>query len=230
MKRLFIGAVILLFFFGANAQDLLKGTITEVGTNDKLSNVFIHDNNSKQVTLADKDGKFEIKTGTGHLLIFNSPGYLSDTLYVVNMKPKNVQLRPLTVRLRQVTINSSRTEFNPRVEYAEVYQKSKVYIFSPSTWFSKEAKNARRLKRYFNTEIQERYVDEAFNAAYIGSIVPLKGVELENFMTMYRPTYAFLQKNAGPSLVAYISDSYKEYMALPPAKRIAQNLTDSVQK
>ncbi len=224
MKRFFIFSIVLLTVRIANAQELLKGNITEVGTHEKLTNVFIRDNANKQITLAGKDGSFAIKTEPGHLLIFDSPGYLGDTLYVIDMKPKNIELRPISIALRQVNINSSKAAFDPHAEYPEVYTKSKVYVLSPSTWFSKEGKDARRLRRFFNTEEQERHVDEVFTVAYVGSIVPLKGVELENFMALYRPTYAFIHNNNGPSMAAYINDSYKKYKALPPDKRKLDNL------
>jgi hypothetical protein len=226
MKSYFVFFIILAAACSANAQGLLKGSIIETNTNEKLTNVFIHDMNSKQIELADKDGRFSILTGTGHILIFDSPGYVSDTLYLIDMKPKKVELKPLAISLRQVNITSSRARaFNPRAEYPEVYAKSKVYVFSPSTWFSQEGKRARRLKRYFDSEIRERHVDEVYSVAYVGSIVPLKGQDLENFMELYRPTYAFLRDNNGPSLAAYINDSYKKYMALPPEKRRVNRLT-----
>lgn len=218
MKTYFGIALTLLIAGSANAQ-LLKGTVYETGTNNKLANVFIKDSNNKQLTLTDKDGKFEVRTETGHLIIFDSPGYVSDTLYVIDMKPKRVGLKTMTIALREVNINAKKEAFNPRAEYPEVYAKSKVYVLSPSTWFSKEGKDARRLKRFFASEEQERHVDEVYSVAYVGSIVPLKGRELETFMSLYRPTYAFLRNNNGPSLVAYINDSYKKYMALPPDKR-----------
>jgi len=56
--------------------------------------------------------------------------------------------------------------------------------------------------------------------------VPLKGEDLENFMTMYRPTYAFINSNNSESLAVYINDSYKKYEALPPEKRSLQSLTN----
>jgi hypothetical protein len=224
MKRPILILIALFAAYTAKAQEQLKGTITESGSNQKLTNVFIHDNNSKQLTMADKDGKFSINTATGHLLIFDSPGYISDTLYLVDLKPKNIELRSMGIVLRQVNVNSTRAAFNPRAEYPEVYQKSKVYVFSPSTWFSEEGKNARRLKKYFATEEQERAVDNAYSVA-VSSIVPLKGMDLENFMTMYRPSYAFIRSNGGPTLAAYINDSYKKYMALPPDKRVLPSLT-----
>ena len=70
-----------------------------------------------------------------------------------------------------------------------------------------------------------RRVDQVFTKTYVGSIVPLKGQELDDFMTMYRPTYAFITSNNSESLAVYINDSYKKYMALPPDKRTLPKLT-----
>jgi hypothetical protein len=125
-----------------------------------------------------------------------------------------------------VSISASRQAFDPKKEYPDVYQKSKVYVLSPSSWFGKENRDARRLKRYFRTEAEERHVDAVFTRAYVGSIVPLKGKDLEDFMTLYRPSYAFLRSNNSESLVAYINDSYKKFQTLPPEKRSLQRLTN----
>jgi hypothetical protein len=224
MKKV-IGIILMGLIVGSvHAQDVLKGTVRESGSNSEMPDVFVKDNGNKQITLTDKNGSFAIKTATGHTLIFNSPGYVSDTLYVVDMKPKKVELKPMSISLREVNISTSKS-FDPQKEYPEVYEKSKVYVMSPSTWFSKEGKDARRLKRFFANEAQERHVDEVYTKTYVGSIVPLKGQQLEDFMTLFRPTYAFLRNNNGPSLVAYINDSYKKYLALPPDKRTLPSLT-----
>jgi len=227
MKKYF-GVLLLALMAGSVSaqQGLLKGSVHESGSGAKMSDVFIRDNSNKQITLTDKDGKFELKTETGHLLIFSSPGYITDTLYVYDMKLKKIELKSMSISLREVNINAKRGEaFDPRKEYPEIYTKSKVYVMSPSTWFSKEGKDARRLKRYFVREEQERHVDQVYTKVYVGSIVPLKGKDLEDFMTLYRPTYAFLRNNNGPSLVAYINDSYKKFLALPPDKRTLPSLT-----
>ena len=208
-----------------NAQVVLKGSVFESGTNNKMPNVFIRDNNTKQLTITDDKGNFEIKTEVGHVLIFDSPGYISDTLYVVDLARKKISLITKTIALREVSINSTRETFDPHKEYPEIYTKSKVYVMSPTTWFSKEGKDARRLKHYFIREEQERHIDAVFTRAYVGSMVPLKGQDLENFMTLYRPTYAFLVSNNSESLAVYINDSYKKFEALPPDKRSLPRLT-----
>jgi len=74
-------------------------------------------------------------------------------------------------------------------------------------------------KKFFDREEQERHVDQVYTRAYVSSLVPLKGSELEDFMFMFRPTYAYITANNGPSLVVYVNDSYKKFMALPPEKR-----------
>jgi hypothetical protein len=220
MKLKFITLILLVLSTAiARAQSPLIGTVKEAGKNTPLNNVFIKDMNNNQLALTDKDGNFEIKSETGHTLIFNAPGYVNDTLYVIDMQPKQIKLEVLTIALREVKIRATRGGFDPRKEYPQVYQKSKVYVLSPSSWFSKESKDARRLKRYFATEAQQQKIDEAFSASYVASIIPLRGQELENFMTLYRPTYAFVRDNSGPSMAAYINDSYKNYQALPPEKR-----------
>ena len=211
--------LLLLTGFSAIAQGLLRGTVYDNANRNSLPNVFIRDNNSKQLTLSEKDGSFSIRTEPGHTLIFDCPGYVSDTLYVIDMANKKVMMETQTIALREVNINATRQFFDPHKEYPEIYTKSKVYIMSPTTWFSKEGRDARRLKRYFAREEEERRVDAVFNRVYVGSIVPLKGQELDDFMTLYRPSYSFIKSNDSESLAVYINDSYKKFKALPPEKR-----------
>ncbi|MBD1392550.1 hypothetical protein [Mucilaginibacter glaciei] len=218
-KILPVIAVIIFASTFARAQNTLKGTVYEDKSSTKLTNVFIKNVTNKQVTITDKDGNFTIKAATGHTIVFNSPGYLPDTLYLIDLLTRRIDLVSKTINLSQVNVTATRADFNPRVEYAEVYEKSKVYAFSPSTWFSKEGKDARRLKRYFRTESEERHVDAVFSPVYVGSLVPLKGKELLNFISLYRPTYQFLKSNNSESVVAYINDSYKKYQSLPADKR-----------
>jgi len=227
MKLKFITIVMLVFTTGiVYAQSPLKGTVEEAGKATRLSNVFIKDVTNNQLSLTDKNGDFEINAETGHTLVFTSPGYVNDTLYVIDMAPKKIKMEVMTIALREVKISARRgVGFNPQQEYPDVYQKSKVYVLSPSSWFSREGKQARRLKRYFAMEMQQEKIDEVFNSAYVGSLVPLKGQDLEDFMTMYRPSYAFIKSNEGQSMAVYINDSYKKFMALPPEKRSVGRLT-----
>lgn len=225
MKRiLYLFTFALMISNALHAQIYVRGNVVDAGTGAKLSDVFVRDVTNKQITLTDKSGKFEIKSETGHTLIFSSPSYVPDTLYVIDLTQKHIELKTKTISLREVNITAQRLAFDPHKEYPDVYEKSKLYPLSPSTWFGKEARDARRLKRYFEREQQERRVDQVFNRVYVGSIVPLKGQQLEDFMQLYRPSYAFITSNNSESLAVYINDSYKKFMALPPEKRHLQKL------
>jgi hypothetical protein len=224
--KLYLFAILLLLGNGLYAQSLVKGTVFEAGTGNKLSDVFVRDMTNKQIALTDKSGKFEVKSEPGHTLIFSSPGYVDDTLFVVDLVQKKVELKTKTIALREVNISAQRLAFDPHKEYPDVYTKSKVYVLSPSSWFSKEGRDARRLKHYFEREEQDRKVDQVFNQVYVSSIVPLRGQELEDFMTLYRPSYAFVTSNNSESMAVYINDSYKKFQALPPDKRHLQKLVE----
>lgn len=200
------------------AQDRLRGTVYDGSSGNRMADVFIKNTTNNQVALSDKKGNFSIKAAPGHLLIFTSPTYTNDTLYVTSMREKRVKLNTTRIDLREVTV-TARANFNPETEYPEVYQKSKVYALSPSSWFSSEGRNARRLKKYFKREVRERKVDSAFSKVYVSSIIPLRGQQLEDFMTMYRPPYDLVEKNDRELMTLYINDSYKKFMALSPEKR-----------
>jgi hypothetical protein len=225
MKKYIGVTLMMLLTFAANAQGPLKGSVREKGSGKKLSDVFVKDNNNKEITLTDKNGNYTIRSATGHVLVFSSPGYISDTLYLVDTRPKFIELQSMPIALKEVSIRSGRTAFDPRAEYPDVYRKAKIYPLSPSSIFSRESKNARKLKKYFAHEEQERYVDDIYTKLYVSSIVPLKGKELEDFMAMSRPGYAFLKKTTGAELVLYVNDQYKKFKAMPPEQRSPQSLS-----
>ena len=216
--KILLSLAVFLSAAAAHAQDRLQGTVTEAGSNARLAEVFVKDTSNKQLTLTDKSGKYNIRAGTGNILVFSAPGYASDTLFLTDMRNKYISLTPLSISLREVNVTASR-RFNPRAEYPEVYTRAKVYPLSPTTWFGKDARDARRLKHFFERDAQERSIDSAFNRVYVGSLVPLKGAQLEDFMTIYRPTYAFIKDNNGESMVTYVNNSYRKWKALPPSQR-----------
>ncbi|MEO6149139.1 MAG: hypothetical protein ABIN95_01455 [Mucilaginibacter sp.] len=224
MKNLITSIIILLFgCMGANAQ-ALKGTVYDGGSDSRLSNVFVRDLANNEATLTDSKGNFSIKTASGHLVVFSSPAYISDTIYVVDMFPKTIRLANEGINLNEVNINSKRLPFDPRTDYRQVYEKAKVRPLSPSSWFSKEAKDARRLKKFFKTEVREREIDQVFNKTYVSGIIPLRGQQLEDYMSLYRPTYEFATTSDAEAMLLYINDSYKKFKALPPEKQKAGRL------
>jgi len=220
--RYLLPVIFLLLVKGVLAQQVVTGTVTEQHKATKLNNVFIRNIGNKQIALSDNSGRFDIKADVGNTLIFTLPGYVSDTLYLIDLKPKHVKLKQTGIALSEVSVHET-ADFNPREEYPEVYEKSK-FALSLSNWFGKEARDARRLKRYFDNEEQQRQIDKAFNKALVSSIIPLKGAELDGFMALYRPSLAFVKTSTPQSMTVYINDSYRKFLALPPERRVLPRL------
>ncbi len=208
------------------AQKNVSGYVADYRTNEKLPGVIITNPGSKQSAVSDKDGNFSIPAKLNDLLTFSAPGYKTDTILVIDFFKRKVQLSPLGIQLDNVKVTGSPI-FDPRKEYPDVYKVGEYLrtpmgrglIFSPSALFSKKGKEARRLKRFFKTEVIYREVTRLFTRKLVTSMVPLQGQELDNFMTMYRPSLGFLKKASPSDMTLYLNDCYKKFMLLSAEER-----------
>jgi len=227
MKCKFLIMLIFNLFFlkEIRAQVTLSGTVYDISTKTKLSNVLIRDTKTRQLAITGKSGNFKIQAAVNDLLIFTLIGYTPDTLYLVDLSPKKIELESSQRNLSEVKITgvAYKTSFNPRIEYPEVYEKSK-FSLSPSRLLGREAKDARRLKRYFDNEIKQRQIDSIFNTQLVSGIIPLRGNDLNNFMVMYRPRLSFLNKSSPDELREYIKKNYQIYKQLTPEEQVLPRL------
>lgn len=205
----------------------LQGTVADRTTQLRLGQVEVFNLNTRQKTTTNAKGEFSIKAAVNHSLVFYQPGYTADTLFLVDLKPVKRYLNLSNKLLKTVEINSG--GFHPEVEYANIYragravtlQQNKPFRFSPYRLFSSEGKSARRFKRNMEREKTERKIDERFNVAAVKAVTPLKGAELDYFMVLYRPKLKELDKLDQEDMKFYLMNSYKEFKALPPEKRVS---------
>jgi hypothetical protein len=217
MKFKIFGALAFSLFLmnDIRAQSVLNGTVYDRDTKVVLPNVLVRSNRGKHLAITGRSGSFAIPASKSDLLIFSVQGYLPDTLYLVDLTAKKIELitEANTLNEVRITVDPSKPAFDPKKEYPEVYEKSK-FALSPSRLLGSDARNARHLKRYFDNEIRQRKIDSIFNSDLVGSIVPLKGRDLRNFMAMYRPRLSFLNKSSPDELREYIGDNYKKFQQL----------------
>lgn len=226
INKLAFFLAILLFSLGARAQQL-KGTVSDRNSRYPLEQVQVLNRNTGHITVTDAKGRFKINAQANQVIVFFQPGYQPDTLFLINLSPVKRYLTADRKTLNTVEIKSK--TFNPEIEYADVYRKAdptrlevnKPFGFSPSAYFSKEGKEARQLKRKLEKEKVERKIDARFNNAAVIALTPLKGSDLDAFMTRYRPSLEQLNKMDQEDLKFYIMNSYKEFKDLPADKRVA---------
>ncbi|QNK62301.1 hypothetical protein H7F33_17415 [Pedobacter sp. PAMC26386] len=226
-----ITLIILFFSFVAKSQEL-KGTVADRTTQLRLGQVEVLNRQTRKKTTTNEKGEFSIAAYVGNVLVFYQPGYIPDTLFLVDLKPVKRYLALNNKLLHTVVIKAG--AFNPEVEYAEVYNKAKFirlaqnkpFMLSPSRLFGKEGRDARRFKRKLELEKSERKIDERFNESAVTSLTPLKGAELDYFMVLYRPSLKVLDKLDEEDFRFYLMNAYKMFKALPDTGRISPSLRE----
>jgi hypothetical protein len=217
--------LLMLFSLQSAFGQQIKGVVQDRATDLRLENVIVKNQSSNQQTLTNAKGEFTIQANINQLLVFYQPGYLRDTLLLTDLKPVWRYLVTDDQMLNTVQIKGE--AFNPEVDYLKVYQKARAIrlsqnqplSFSPSSFFSKEGKNARRFKKRLEQEKTERKIDARFNVATVKTLTRLRDQELDNFMVLYRPTLRALEKMDEEGLFFYIMDSFKAFKLLPSEKK-----------
>ena len=215
------------------SSQTVTGIVVDGDSRLTLENVEVTNATSKEKVTTNAKGEFNIRAIPNQILIFNQPGYFSDTLFLINAKPIRKYMTLNNRFLNTVEIKAE--AFNPEVQYADVYRKAKAiklaknqpFIFSPSRYFSREGKFARRFKRKLEREKIERKIDQRFNEKVVKTLTPLTGAELEFFMVLYRPTIKKLDKMDDDDMKFYLMAAYKEFKALPREKRISPSLKNN---
>lgn len=230
MLRQFIPiAFLLLVFHSVSGQDL-QGRVADRSSRLRLFQVEVVNLNTGRKTTTDKKGEFSIPAAISQSVVFYQPGYAPDTLFLVDLKPVIRYLSLSNKLLNTVEIKAG--AFHPETEYANIYragrvvtlQANKPFRFSPSRLFGAEGKSARRFRRNMEREKTERNIDARFNETAVRALTPLKGAELDYFMVLYRPTLKALDKLDAEDFRFYLINSYKEFKALPPEKRVSPSL------
>jgi len=209
---------------------VVTGTVVDRDSRLMLENVEVNNIVTKEKVITNAKGEFKINAEVNQTLIFNQPGYFSDTLFLINVKPIRKYMILNNRFLKTIEIKAD--AFKPEIQYSDVYRKAKIirlgqnqpFLFSPSRLFGREGKFARRFKKKLEREVSERKIDQRFNEKAVKALTPLTGAELDYFMVLYRPTIKKLDKMDDDDMKFYLMNAYKEFKVLPPEQRISPSL------
>nr|WP_198160736.1 carboxypeptidase-like regulatory domain-containing protein [Pedobacter panaciterrae] len=212
------------------SAQVVTGKVADRDSRLMLENVEVNNVNTTENVKTNAKGEFSIRATANQTLIFNQVGYLSDTVFLINIKPFGRYMVLNNKFLNTVEITAE--AFKPEFQYANVYRKAKAiqlfknkpFIFYPSKYFSREGKFARRFKRKLEREKTERQIDQRFNEKAVVAVTPLNEAELDYFMVLYRPNVKKLEKMDDDDMKFYLMAAYKEFKALPPEKRVSPSL------
>ncbi len=206
----------------------VRGKIYEARIDSTIEGVNVFNLTTKRAARSGKDGSYEIPAREGEVLIFSLVGYKPDTVvvdYSMTLIRYDITFYKEIITLKNVTVTSSYAadSLARRNYYSHIYEKQPGITgrntpvngfgisFSPVSFFSKESKQKRRLKKRLIKEEQESYIDRSFPQEWISRLTGLRSDSLYRFMALYRPSYEFCRKTSRDGMIVYISDKFKEF-------------------
>lgn len=215
-------------FHRLSAQQTLKGKMYEAFTDSVISAVNILNTNTRSSVRSAVDGSYSITAAEGDIIIFSASGFKADTITVsfsLLLTPFDLNLHRQVVSLKEVRVTGSyqADSLARRNYYSHIYAKQAGITgrnrpangvgvtLSPVSFFSKESKQKRGLRKRLEKEEKENYIDHSFPLEWVKNITGLRGDSLSLFMYRYRPSYKFCRKTDRQSMLIYINDKVKEF-------------------
>lgn len=219
-----------LFPLISGAQSVLKGKVFRSEDESSLTGVSIVNINTKKATVSRLDGSYSIDAVEGDQVTFFSLGFKIDTVKVefeLLRSGYDVYLTDLDNTLSTVTVTSD-------YKADSIYRRDSLYwniynrqtsvtggntpeagvgiVLSPVSYFSKQNKETRKLKKRLKQQEEDYYINHVFPEGWVSSVTGLKGDSLKLFMYQYKPSYKFARQSDRTTLLVYINDKYKEFM------------------
>ena len=222
--------LLLLFSCEGFSQQSFMGKIHKKGSSDLLTSVSIQNYSRKKYNLSDLGGNFRIQAGQGDTVLFTSAGYKPDTVVVsayMLAEPFDIYMEPHVVTLAAVQVGSMSNYQMDSIErwkdYEWVLPKAKIKLMdrerhgdgvgislSPQIHTDEDRQKA-RLKKRLDEEEQDFYVNFRFSREYVVRLTRFQGDSLQQFMKIYRPTYAFCRDASSQDMLLYVNDSMKKF-------------------
>lgn len=222
-------------FTNVYAQQKLSGQVFENGTRVSLAGIRVQNNRSKLTTETDIKGHFTIDARANDVLIFTGFNYQPDSVLLTDTKPREVFMEPVKNMLKQVDVGgvelNTGTLTDPQFHgQSAVYTRNSDGSYKGGVTFRVWSNHSAEHKR--EKEAQQQHdeairleIDKAFNAKNLTKYLPLKPQEVDGFRSRYIPTVKTYTAN-NFSLMVYLGNCYKEFMKLPPEKRVAEQLVN----
>lgn len=228
--------VILLLFFAivptAIAQKKIEGIVSDFHTKQRISKVTIRNVRTNEEVYNNTKGEFSILAEKGDALIATSREYFPDTV-VVSISPVILfHLKRESIYIDEVSVVAKKDPDEilkkAKTDYEKAFRLSEsgdlfsvgqngagLSINSIYSLFSREAKNAKRLKKLIENDYKDNVIEYKFSTQLVSRTTGLTGDELDKFRRIFKPSYFFIISCTQYELTNYIKDCYQKYQKNP---------------
>ena len=213
----------------------LPAGVLENKTRNALKDVRVRNLVNKFVVTTNEKGEFSIGAKPGDILIFTLNAFKPDTLLLTDLHDRELFMIPEVNVLKEVTItDSSGTTSNAKknmiVPYdPEFHGQPLVYHRNSKGeydggltlrvhYFTKDDRDKRKAAQKAEDRKTVEEIGSVFTAENISRYVPLKGVDMSNFLLLYTPDVE-KYKDKAFDLPTYLNDCYKEWQTLSDADK-----------
>ena len=222
------------------AQSVLSGRVLESKTRIALKGVRVRNLVNRFVAATDEKGNFSISAKQGDILIFTLVAFKTDTLLLTDLHDREIFMLPDVNMLKQVTItdSSGRTgnarknmvlpydpEFHGQV--LSYHRNSKEEYDGGLTlrmhYFTKDDRDKRKAALKEEDRKIAEQIEYIFTTENIGRFIPLKGIDMNNFLMLYTPDVE-RYKDKQFNLPTYLNACYKEWQTLSDTDKKAGQL------
>lgn len=207
-------------------QSMLTGNVFDSEVRSlAIDGATIKNLTTKTVVLANKDGHFAISAKTGDLISYGMVGYQTDTIYLVNLFPKNIYLRVAINNLNTVNITTAKNSpfldtKNPDAiaERQIGYSKNRGGL-RLNLGYGKYRKQQAKVEELEQEDNYQEEIAKNFNKEIIQKLVNYKTEDLKDYMDMYRPSISDIRAERPFNYEYYIATTFQEWKNLPPGSR-----------
>ncbi len=204
------------------SQTVLTGNVFDNDTRSSaIVGATIKNLTTKLVVLTNKDGHFAIPASKGDLISYGMVGYQLDTIYLINLFPKNIYLRVAVNTLDAVNITT--TKVSPYLN-----TKDPDAVSEGELGYSKYrgglrlglgyGKLKRQQNKVYDLEEEDSYQEEIaknFTKVIVEKLVNYKGEDLRDYMDLYRPSVSDIKAERPFNYAYYIATTFQEWKNLP---------------
>ena len=208
------------------AQNTLTGNIFDNDLRSlAIEGATIKNLTTKAVALSNKDGHFVIPAKVGDLVSFSFASYETDTVYLINLFPKNVYLRVQVNTLN--TVNVTTTKLSPflnlkdpeaRAAKEVEYDKNRGGV-RLSLGYGRFRKDRAKIQGLMDDEKFQAEITDNFNEETVKEAVKFEGKDIRAFLDMFRPTVDQVKAERPFNYEFYIIKAHHAWTKLPLDQR-----------
>jgi len=216
------------------AQQAITGVVYDLDNKTlPLQDVNVKNLNNNQSTKTRAGGQFSLPARSGDLLAFSFAGYHTDTLFLIDLSPKVIYLPVNATDLKEVKVvgvklNPSILGPDPQMEEFKRVKtdglrgknnNDKAGGLKLNLGYGKYRREEEKIRALEERDKYETEINAIFTESYVADLVRLKGQDLKDFMSLYRPTAVLVRAERPFNYDYYTVQAYHKWLKLPEWQR-----------